>query len=106
MANNRANRDDCVIHAHMIATSTSFKVAQWANGRPRGVLSVYGGICQKFRGPVGTGYLRGDTVVVNTGYSKDYHYDDRLAFMPPPGYELYLQIGRYKILTWREVDVE
>nr|MBC8450769.1 hypothetical protein [bacterium] len=70
-------------------------------GDPRGTLTVHGGIIQEFRGPVGTGYLNGEDVVVVTGYSKDYHYDERLYYMPPPGF---FQTGSYKRLTWKEVQ--
>ena len=104
VANNPANRHDCVIHAHMISINNSFEAAQYSWGRPRGTLTVYGGICQKSRGAVGTGYLWGDRLVVRSGYTKDYHYDRRLAFGAPPGYELFLLTGRYRRLAWREVS--
>lgn len=84
VSDNVTKRRDCVIHADMVATNASFKAEHWANGRPRGTLTLYGGIYQKFRGPVGTGYLRGDDLVILTGYTKDYHYDRRLAWMTPP----------------------
>jgi hypothetical protein len=102
---NAANRRDCVIHADIVATNTSFKAEHWANGRPRGTLTVHGGICQMFRGPVGTGYLRGDELVIRTGYMKDYHYDARLGWMTPPGFDLFMQTGRYRRLAWRDLGI-
>jgi hypothetical protein len=104
VAYNAANRHDCVIHAHMISINNSFEAEQWSSGRPRGTLTVHGGICQKSRGAVGTGYLWGDRLVVQSGYTKDYHYDRRLAFGAPPGYELFLLTGRYRRLAWRDVS--
>jgi hypothetical protein len=103
VSDNAANRRDLVIHADIVATNTSFKAEHWRNGRPRGTLTVHGGICQKFRGPVGTGYLRGDELVVRTGYMKDYHYDHRLGWMTPPGFDLFMQTGRYRRLAWRDL---
>ena len=97
--NNEANQDDCIIHGHMIALS-DFKADNYHTGSPRGTLSVRGGIVQQFRGPVGTGVLSGDDVIILTGYSKDYCYDWRLRDTPPPGY---LLTGSYTQLGWRQV---
>ena len=49
-------------------------------GSPLGTLTVTGAIAQKFRGPVGTfsGASR------NSGYAKNYWYDDRLRYRSPP----------------------
>lgn len=102
VADNEANGEDCVIHASIVATNTSFIVDHWANGAPRGTLTVHGGICQKFRGAVGTGMLVGDELIVLTGYAKDYHYDDRFVVFAPPGYELILRTGDYRRLAWRD----
>jgi hypothetical protein len=103
VADNEANGQDCIIHASIVATNTCFKVEHWANGSPRGTLTVHGGICQKFRGAVGTGALQGDELLVLTGYAKDYHYDGRFSVMAPPGYELILMTGEYRRLAWRDV---
>ena len=54
-------------------TGTTFS----ATGRP--VLTVNGTIAQKFRGPVGTS--GGSSF---TGYRKNYVYDERLRYLPPP----------------------
>ena len=104
VAYNAANRRDCVIHAHMVSVNNSFSAQNHSSGRPRGTLTVHGGICQRSRGAVGTGYLWGDRLVIRSGYAKDYHYDRRLAFGAPPGYELFLLTGRYRRLAWREVS--
>lgn len=99
--NNAPNQDDLEVHAALMALNQSFRVDGYNVGDPRGTLTVHGGIIQEFRGPVGTGYLNGEDVVVVTGYSKDYHYDERLYYMPPPGF---FQTGSYKRLTWKEVQ--
>jgi len=48
----------------------------------RGVLTIYGGIIQKRRGPVGTFYPWNNQKA--SGYDKDYHYDTRMGSNPPP----------------------
>jgi hypothetical protein len=104
VSDNAANQDGCVIHAHVVATHTSFKAEHWARRRPSGILTLYGGICQRFRGPVGTAYLDGDDLVILTGFRKDYHYDRRLLGISPPGYSHILNTGLYVSLGWREID--
>ena len=99
--NNEANQQDCVIHGAIMAMNQSFRVDGYNVGDPRGTLSIYGGLVQEFRGPVGTVVLTGEgsEVQVVTGYRKDYHYDYRLRDMPPPGF---FQTGTYKRLAWRD----
>jgi len=97
--NNAANRNNCVIHSHMMAL-TDVRADNYHSGSPRGTLTLHGGIVQQFRGPVGTGSLVGDDIVIYTGYEKDYHYDWRLRNMPPPGY---LLTGGYTRVSWTDV---
>ena len=97
---NSANRNDCNIHAHMMALDTSFCVENYRSGSPRGTLTVHGGIIQRYRGAVGTGYINGDEIVISTGFAKNYHYDPRFNKLQPPGY---LLTGKYYKLRWREV---
>jgi hypothetical protein len=99
--NNEANQTDCVIHGAMMALNQSFRVDGYNVGDPRGDLTIYGGLVQEFRGPVGTVVLTGEgsEVQVVTGYRKDYHYDYRLRDLPPPGF---FQTGTYKRLAWRD----
>jgi hypothetical protein len=68
------------IQAAILALNHSFIVDNWSCGTPTGDLSVDGAIAQKFRGPVGTG--SGGSI--NTGYRKDYEYNDRLRYREPP----------------------
>jgi hypothetical protein len=66
------------IHAAMLSIVHSFIVDHYDCGPELGTLRVNGAIAQKFRGPVGT-FGSNDT-----GYVKDYTYDDRLRSVSPP----------------------
>lgn len=68
------------IYAAILSTTHSFVVDNYEHGEPLGELNVYGAIAQNYRGIVGTsGGYGGDT-----GYIKNYVYDDRLAVDEPP----------------------
>jgi hypothetical protein len=79
-------------------TAGSFYVQNYDSKKPTGTLTVLGGIIQKARGPVGT--FDSSTGQTQTGYSKNYHYDPRLATNPPP---FYPTTGRYERYSWRMV---
>jgi hypothetical protein len=73
-----------VVNGAILTLNHSFEVQQYdvgtngcASGSPTclGKLRVFGSIAQKFRGPVGQG---------SRGYLKDYNYDSRLRYAPPP----------------------
>jgi len=57
----------------------SFLVQKYDEGTAAGQLLVNGSIAQRWRGIVGTG-----TGSSMTGYTKQYNYDTRLVFAPPP----------------------
>ncbi len=97
---NTANENDCVIHAHIMALGTSFEVEGYSSGSPRGTLTVHGGIIQRYRGCVGTGYLSGDEIIICSGFAKSYNYDPRFENVQPPGY---FMTGRYYKRAWREL---
>jgi hypothetical protein len=65
------------IDAALLAIDHSFIVDHYDCGGSLGTLNVTGAIAQKFRGAVGTSGG-------NTGYLKNYVYDDRLRFEEPP----------------------
>jgi hypothetical protein len=67
------------IDAAILSLAHSFIVDNYGCGSPRGTLTINGAIAQSFRGPVGTG---GSTI--NTGYVKNYNYDDRFKVANPP----------------------
>jgi hypothetical protein len=68
------------VDAVLVASADSFLVQSWDKGSPMNALTVLGGIIQFFRGPVGTS-SNGN---VATGYLKNYNYDSRLQYNPPP----------------------
>ncbi len=70
---------DPVIDAAILSTHHSFIVDNYKCGAGLGELTVWGSIAQFWRGPVGTGSG-------NSGYIKNYNYDDRLAQEQPPNF--------------------
>jgi hypothetical protein len=74
-------------------TNGTFYNSTW-NTTLKGTLSVLGGIIQKKRGPVGT--FSGTTLT--SGYRKDYNYDTRMVYAPPPYYPT---TGQYDIKSWQ-----
>jgi hypothetical protein len=66
------------IEAAILAIDHSFIVDHYDCGDELGTLTVKGAISQKFRGTVGT--------TGNTGYIKNYEYDDRLRYIEPPSF--------------------
>ena len=77
-------------------TDGSFYVEDYNTKSPTGTLRITGGIIQKARGPVGT--LSGNTI--NTGYSKNYYYDSRIAENPPPYFPITPNFDR---ISWRRL---
>jgi hypothetical protein len=68
------------IDAAILALNQSFIVDNWWCGGTHGNLNVTGAIAQRWRGPVGTS----SNGVAQTGYVKNYVYDDRLRYTSPP----------------------
>lgn len=85
------------VNASVMALGNSFTVEEWWEGPPKGTLTVFGGIIQDERGPVGT--FNSSTNAKVSGYSKDYNYDSRLMTNPPP---FYPTTGDYVVISWRE----
>ncbi len=88
---------DVELQASIMALNSSFTVEQWWQGPPKGTLSVYGGMIQKSRGPVGT--FSSSTGQKVSGYSKDYRYDSRFSSLAPP---FYPTTDVYRQILWRE----
>ncbi len=99
VANNTANQSNVEIHGSIFTRTGSFMAEDYNDGSPRGQLKVLGSIVQKTRGAVGT--FSGSTI--QTGYSKRYRYDDRLADteVRPPFYPGYY-VKTYAIKNWWE----
>jgi Tfp pilus assembly protein PilX len=87
-----------VVNAAMLSLLHSFGVQNYQVGNSLGNLRVFGAISQKFRGAVGTFGQNG-----STGYLKDYNYDNRLRYAPPPFYLDPIQ-SSYARYTFGEVQ--
>lgn len=85
-----------MIQAAIQALAHSFIVQLYQYGAQLDTIHVSGAIAQKYRGPVGT--FGGSS---RTGYFKDYNYDTRLRFAPPP-YFLDPVQTRYGVYTFSE----
>lgn len=92
------------VFAHIMATGRQtastddgmFTVTSYSSGSPRGTMTVYGGIVQDVRGPVG----QASSGTLIHGYYKNYIYDARFADNPPPHYPPL--VDQYAWTTWRE----
>jgi hypothetical protein len=78
---NNGAMTNVTIEAAILALNDSFIVDNWHCGAALGTLTVNGAIAQKFRGPVGTFQTDGSR---QSGYAKNYTYDDRLRYRSPP----------------------
>jgi hypothetical protein len=102
---NEPNSNDCVLHGHILAVNNQGGfVENYAQGSPRGTLTIYGGMAQDKWGPFGVGYVVDGHYVPLTGYIRDVHYDWRFDYMLPPGYlGMITGLGVYTRIAWREV---
>jgi len=82
------------IFGTMIASNGSFTVEDYWVGPPKGVLTIYGGIIQIRRGPVGT--FSAATNQTLSGYDKNYHYDARCRYGAPSWFP---KTQEYEILS-------
>jgi len=85
------------INASVMALNTSFMLENYASAPAKGTLTVYGGIIQDERGPVGT--FSGFDGSKLSGYDKNYSWDARLLASPPP---FFPTTGDYLTLSWEE----
>lgn len=88
------------VQASIMALNTSFIVENYWVGPPKGTLTVFGGINQSKRGPVGT--FSGASGRRLSGYTKDYHYDQRLQNRIPPFFPL---TGDYSTTGWDDQGI-
>jgi Tfp pilus assembly protein PilX len=68
------------IDAAILSVGHTFQVQNYDRSGPRGTLTVFGAMAQKFRGTVATT----SNGTVTNGYAKDYQYDDRFRSTAPP----------------------
>lgn len=92
---NAANQSDLVVNAVLMALDTSISAENYWSGAPRGTLTIWGGLIQKYRGAVGQ--FRSGTII--HGYQKNYHYDPRVTGRTPPSYPM---TGVYEKTAWEE----
>lgn len=85
------------IQAAILSVRHSFTVSRYDEGMPLGTLHITGAMAQKYRGPVGTS--SGGSP--NSGYEKDYVYDDRLRYLSPPHF-LDPVDSAWRVATWAE----
>ena len=101
--------NNVTIQAAMLATGTSpgnngsFGVINYNDAASpqlgnRGSLTVYGGIVQNQRGPVGT--FNQSTGQTTAGFAKNYSYDVRFINNPPPYYPVI--VGKVLFSQWTE----
>ncbi|MGH2661713.1 MAG: pilus assembly PilX N-terminal domain-containing protein [Actinomycetota bacterium] len=88
---------DPQIHAAILSVQHSFRVQNYRFGGALGLLGVRGAIAQKFRGIVGT-FAGGNP---NSGYEKDYVYDQRLRYQSPPHF-LDPVSSSWQVANWAE----
>lgn len=82
------------ISAAVLSVNHSFTVQNYDKGvRFDAPLTVFGGIYQRYRGPVGTG--------APSGYVKAYSYDPKLTAVPPPAF-LYPQGSSWAAVGYSE----
>lgn len=74
-ANITGTMTNVTVQAAILTLQHSFSVQQYYRN-DLGTLTVFGSISQRFRGPVGQ--------TNGNGYTKDYNYDTRLRYAPPP----------------------
>ncbi len=90
---------DLEIDASIMALGDSFVVENWWSCSPLGTLTLFGGVIQKYRGPVGT--FDPITNQKLSGYTKDYQYDERFESSHPPYFPT---TGDWRLLAWEEVE--
>ncbi len=84
------------VDAVLMALDTSIQAENYSTRAPCGTLTIWGGLIQKYRGPVGR--FNSSGTVIN-GYVKDYHYDERVTARTPPAFPL---TGIYQETAWTE----
>ena len=105
-SNGAGSLTNLTIDAMMLSLNKSFVVDDYACGASLQKLTVLGGIAQNYRGTVGTTYYPcGYTSCpTNTGYTKNYTYDNRLLYQEPPHFLTPVE-GAWKIARQTECDV-
>ena len=96
VTDNNANSKDIHIQAAIFAQKGGFGAENYASRPPSGSIVLNGGITQNTRLAVGTFNWSGKIV---SGFSKSYHYDNRLMISSPP---FFPNTGSLEIVSWYE----
>lgn len=88
--------DGVTIHAVMMALQKNIEAEDYQDGEPRGYLTIHGSMIADYSIHLGR-IVNG---VVESGYIRDYHYDNRDFVMPPP---FFPYTGEFRIISWEEV---
>jgi len=97
--------DNIEIDAILMAIGTSFTYEDYTD-LMKGTLKIFGAFIQERRGPVGTFDSYSGYKI--SGFTKDYHYDQRMASVDPdipsmiPPY--FPTTGNYDKISWREIN--
>jgi len=92
---NAVNKNSINIQASVFSEKWGFGAYNYDKRPVSGDINLLGGIQQNYRQPVGT--FDGNTI--KSGFTKQYRYDWRLAFMSPP---FYPGTGGFRIVSWFE----
>ena len=98
VTDNAANRNDINIDAAIFAQNGGFGAENYDSRPPSGIINLHGGITQNVRLAVGT-FKSGNNTYISNGFSKSYHYDNRLMISSPP---LFPNTGSFEIVSWYE----
>lgn len=96
VSDNAINNKGCNIDAAMFCLKGGFGAQDYASLPIAGNLTIYGGVQQNQRDPVG---IIGGGGTITNGYQKNYNYDNRLMTSYPP---FYPATGTYQIISWLE----
>ncbi len=96
ITDNGANNNDVNINASILA-GDQFGAENYSSRGVAGVLDVVGSIAQNSRGAMGT--FNTYTHQITSGFSKRYHFDQRLLTTSPPHYPY---VRALKLVSWWE----
>lgn len=97
ITDNAANSGDVTIQASMLAITGSYRAENYNTRSPGGTIYLTGSVAQSHRGPVGTFNWWG---TLQSGFYKNYKYDDRLNLLAPPNFPTVTE--NLRLVEWWE----
>jgi hypothetical protein len=94
---NVPNGSDCEIHGVFMALNNTVEAEDYQHGPIRGDLRLYGGLMAQSAIHLADYNNQG---VITSGYYRDYHYDGRMLYLPPPFFPF---ASNFAIAEWEEV---